>query len=705
MKSSTFHPALRPLILAIALNGVWSSAADAQQTATLAPVTVLGKDDSTPLQPDLAVERARLDRVPGGTNLIDPQQEPRLYTLRDALDYQPGIIVQDFFGGIDQPRLNIRGSGIQSNPVNRGVLLLEDGLPLNEADGSFVIGFLEPRNSALISVRRGANALSPSASTLGGEMDFRSLTGTQGDVASVGVGSFGYRSQQLAKGFQGEHWDGRLSLTHDKSDGYRHHSASERTSLQGNLGWRGNGFENRTYLSYTDLKFDIPNVIPRDRLYSDPRSVLGDYDQPIDRANNIYKRDPNRQATQFRLANRSYWGDDTLNQTIGVYWQTVDDTFTSPAVASPTDGNTYGLQWQLAGKAGSVDYRVALGWDRSNMDREFYAISPADGRRLQRFGNYALTAENRSAVAAVEWQFAPQWRAVGEVKAAQAIRDAQGHGGSASLDQDWTYANPKLGVIWEPAPAQRWYANVSRSSEAPTYWEIISADVPQPLNPASASAALNKLDLQRAWTYEIGGDGRMGQGAYAPNWAISLYRSEVSDELMAVSNANGTSAGTFNYRGRTRHQGIEAGLNGVLPAPNGAGAFDYRIAYTLSDFTFRGGEFDGNRIAGVPRHMVSAEVLYRVGGWKFGPNLRWLVSDTPTNHANVAGTEQKAYALLGFKVAYRYDAHWSGFISGDNLTNKTYASSYVIRNVGTAAMPTYLPGNGRSLSAGLTYKF
>lgn len=71
-------------------------------------------------------ERARLERIAGGTNLIQPQKLARLATLRDALDYQPGIVVQDFFGGFDQPRLNIRGSGIQSNPLNRGVLLLQD---------------------------------------------------------------------------------------------------------------------------------------------------------------------------------------------------------------------------------------------------------------------------------------------------------------------------------------------------------------------------------------------------------------------------------------------------------------------------------------------------------------------------------------------------------------------------------------------------
>lgn len=498
--------------------------------------------------------------------------------------------------------------------------------------------------------------------------------------------------------------DGRVSLSHEKADGYRHHSASERTVFSGNFGFRRGGFENRTYLSYTDLEFEIPNVIPRDRLYSDPRSISGDYDEPFDRMNNVYNRDPNRKSRQFRLANRSHWGTDALNHTVGVYWQTVDDTFTSPQVSYPTKGNTYGAQWQLAGRMDALEYRLAFDWSRSDMDRGLYAVSPQDGSRALKFGDYDLNAENRSAMLGLVWHVAPQWQVVGDVKFTQAIRDARDTMSGQKLDQDWSYISPKLGIVWQPSDALRLYANVSRSNEAPTYWEIVNGDVPQPLNVNSAVAGMTELDLQRATTFEIGGNGRIGSGASAPNWSLSLYRSNVRDELMAVSNEAGTASGTFNYRDRTRHQGIELGLNGSLPGW-GSGSFDYRLAYTLSDFTFRGGEYEGNRIAGVPRHLVSAELLYRVGGWRFGPNVRWLAGDTPTNHENVPGTEQDSYALLGFRVAYEHDKHWSTFVAADNLTDKTYASSYVIRRTATAAMPTFLSGNGRSIVAGLSYRY
>src|SRR5690606_27037881 len=103
-----FHFALRPLAWAAAATCIAAPGwAGAQTTAVLPDVTVrAGQEGSLPLAPSVERERKRLEKLPGGTNLAQPQQEGRLATLRDALDYQPGIVLQDFFGATDQPRLS-----------------------------------------------------------------------------------------------------------------------------------------------------------------------------------------------------------------------------------------------------------------------------------------------------------------------------------------------------------------------------------------------------------------------------------------------------------------------------------------------------------------------------------------------------------------------------------------------------------------------
>lgn len=681
----------------------------AQEGVALPAVTVQSSRAAAtlPLRESVSAERALLARVPGGTHLAEPQKEARLATLRDALDYQPGIVLQDFFGGTDQPRLSIRGSGIQSNPVNRGVLLLQDGLPLNEADGSFIIGLIEPRNAAFISARHGANATTPGATTLGGELDFVSLTGAdeRGRVRLEG-GSFGRRGAQAAVGGVGERLDGRVSVSSDRFDGYRHHSASQRESLQANVGFQGDGgFENRTYLSWTDLDFQIPNVVPKDRIGSDPRGVMGDGNTPQDKLLNVYHRDPRRAATQLRLANRSRWGNDTLRQEVGVYWQDTDDLFNNMTSHTVTHSRTSGAQWQASGRpsgsAGALGWRTAVSWAHSAMERDLYATNPANGQQLQRFGAYGLEANNLQALVGADWRLAPDWTLLGSVKWSHLTRDAHSRHSAAQLEQDWRFATPKIGVNWAASPSTRLWANLSRSQEAPTFWEIASATV-APNNPAAASTELVRLQMQRATTIELGGAGRWGEGANAVQWTAAVYRSVLADELISTTDDSGIKVGTYNYRGGTRHQGVELGVSGSQRM--GVGALDYRASWTYSDFRFRGGAYAGKQIAGVPRQLINAEALYRIGAWRFGPNVRWMPVSTPTDHANTAGAEQDAYALLGLKLEWR-GGPWTAYVQADNATDRRYASAFVIRNQATAAQPGYLQGLGRSVSAGLSYQF
>jgi len=676
------------------------------QATELDRVVVQGRRDTTPAAPTLAVERERLERVPGGTNLVDLRNVGRRGNLRDALDYQPGIVVQEFFGnGIDQPRVNVRGSGIQGNPLNRGITLLQDGLPLNEADGSFVIGLIEQRNAAFISARRGANALTPSATSLGGEIEFHSLTGAdeRGRLQLEG-GSFGKWGGQLAYGGSGNSGDWRISASHDQHDGYRAHSDGKRQSVQFNSGWRaGETFANRTYVSWTDLFFHIPGPLPKTRIHSAPRSVMGDGNTPQDALSNFRLRDPLRDARQWRIANRSEWGHDRARQSLGVWWQNVDDLFKNPSIHTVRDTDTRGVQYQLNGAIAALDYRFAAAYTDSSSTRTLYANNPQNGTRLQRFGDYDLDASSADLLTAVSWTIGGNVRLIAENKWSRAQRDATERLSGARQNLRDTYTSPRLGVVWQADEMLRVFANISRSNEVPSWWELIAAQVPLP-NPALANTRLERLRVQSADTLEIGASGVFSDVERSLNWQITAYRSHVDDELMAMVNDIGNRTGTFNYSAGTVHQGIEAGLNGQWPI--GLLALDWRLAWTYSDFTFDGGQFSGNQIAGIPKHMLSTEMLWRVGSVRLGPTLRWLPSSTPTDHANTPDIYQDSYTLLGFKLDYHPPAgHWSVFIHTDNLTNRRYASSYAIRNQSNAIQPGFMPGVGRNASLGISWRF
>lgn len=666
--------------------------------ATLSTIEVrsdTGADDA--LAPSTTRERRRLETIPGGSNLSELRDETRLGTLRDAVGYLPGVVLQDFSGGIDQPRFNIRGSGIQSNPISRGVLLLQDDLPLNEADGSFIIGTLEPRESAWLSVLRGTNARNAAANAFGGEVDFRSLTGRdETGRLRLEAGADGRYGWHLARGGSSGRLDGRISVSGDDYDGWRHHSSSQRRALRANFGFTGdNGFENRTYVSWTDLRFQIPFLLPADRVRSQPRSVLGEGRTAIDRTQNVLLRDPQRDVHQWRVANRSAWRNGDLSQTLGLYHQQTDDRFKNLLIDTPTQTRTSGAQWSLASQALGFDYRLLLAAEHSNTVREFYPVAPQTGVRLARLASYEMGARNLHAGIDLSRPIAADLTLVSTLRFTRASRDARNLGTGAALDQDYSFSSPRLGVNWRASDSTRWFANVAVQHEAPTFWEIVSSEVPVAA-PLAGTTALNRLRAQRAQALEIGGSGHFGPGLA---WDATVYRSIIRDELIATTDVSGIRVGTYNYAGDTRHQGLELGLRGELPN------WRYRLAWTFSDFRFKDGALAGRRIAGVPRHLVNAELMRRDGAWEYGANVLASPSSAPIDHVNTRALRQRPYTVWGLKVVYHASPQWMLYAQVDNLMNRRYASSYVTRYEAAAGQPTFTTGVGRNLSAGLAYKF
>lgn len=638
--------------------------------------------------------QAKVNTVSGGANLITPQTEMRLSNLKDALDFQPGIIVQEFFGGIDQPRLNIRGSGIQSNPVNRGVLLLQDGLPLNEADGSFVIGTLQMRDLQGIVVKRGANAREPGATTLGGSLNFIPEYGNnQPNKVRVEGGSFGRYGVQGSFNAATQKGDFHLSASSDSYDGYRHLSGGERQSLHSNMGVRfSDTVSSRFYFNYANLAFDIPFVVPKARVTTNPKGVMGDGNTPFDNILNAYKRKPHRDTQQYRLANLTEWAiSEHSRHTLGAYWQQTQDSFVDPLSHADTDSDTYGLQWSYDTSLNRTDITVAAGWDSSDMQRIYSANNPANGSKLQTVADLDMTASNTHFSVQINHAITDRIALDGQVRWNKNCRDVSDRLNQHHKDQCWNSTDLAAGINWQTGQ-QRWFANISSSSEAPTFWEINSISIAPP-NPAIAQARINTLETQQALTLELG-----GQGMWIKNhfWNLSLYRSQVEDELLSVANEAGGNGYTHNYSDDTLHQGIELGLFND-------GDLHYRLAWNYSDFTFDGGLYDGKTLAGIPEHIISAELGYRIAQWDISTNLRWLPEDTAVDHVN--SLYQDSYHLLGLQLSFHSEQGWRAFARVDNISDEKYASAFVIRNRSALHMPTFLPGTGRSISAGIQMTF
>src|SRR3546814_12307233 len=104
---------------------------------------------------------------------------------------------------------------------------------------------------------------------------------------------------------------------------------------------------------------------------------------------------------------------------------------------------------------------------------------------------------------------------------------------------------------------------------------------------------------QKAWTMEIGTRGRVG----IASWDVTFYRSNLRSAMLQFALAPDVPSSTFNA-GRTRHQGIEAGLDLAL-----APLARLRQVYPLNDFSLRDCvEYVNNRLPVVYKLQYRAEL-------------------------------------------------------------------------------------------------
>ncbi|HYF00206.1 MAG TPA: TonB-dependent receptor plug domain-containing protein, partial [Planctomycetota bacterium] len=227
--------------------------------------------------PPLEEAARRLGRTPGGVDLIDTDEIRTGAALlpTDVFRFSAGVYMQSRFGS-DESRLSIRGSGLQRTFHGRGIWVLQDGVPINLADGSFDMQAIEPLAARYVEVWRGGNALSYGASTLGGAINYVSPTGYDADVAlgRFEGGSFGYLRGQMSTGQAVDGSDFYASVTALESDGYRDHADQSHQRLFSNLGHRITPtIETRVYLTHARTDSELPGSLTKGQMRDDPRQA------------------------------------------------------------------------------------------------------------------------------------------------------------------------------------------------------------------------------------------------------------------------------------------------------------------------------------------------------------------------------------------------------------------------------------------------
>ncbi|RJG55607.1 TonB-dependent receptor [Sphingobium terrigena] len=588
---------------------------------------------------------ARVQRTPGGVDVVtaDDYENKLAVSLRDALTFSPGVYTQPRFG--QEVRISIRGSGLSRGFHMRGLTLLQDGIPINMADDNGDFQEFDPQVFQHLEVYRGGNALRFGGSTLGGAINAVTPTGRSAPGVELRVdgGSFDTLRTKAAYGYADETGDAFAAITSDRSDGDRDHGKRRSYRFNTNVGLKiSDRIETRFYASAQTIRQKLSGSLSEKSVLTDPTrgNFIGDQARDIDSI-----RLQNRTTIQLGSGQLAVGVHYSAKQLFHPIFQVIDQKSEDRGAFASLD---------LAGDLGGLPVEVTLGSQArfgKGTARQFVNVAGQSGAptayarvRAQTINSYG---EVRVAPTPVLWLIAGGLYTHGERRIDN--RFAPQRSGDASFDA----FSPKIGLLYQPDDTLQFYANYNRSVELPGYSELSQT-------PAGGAPGFTPVGAQKAWTAEIGTRGRIG----IASWDVSLYRADIRGEMLQYSVVPGViPAATFNAD-RTRHQGVEAGLDlSLTPWAS------LRQVYQYSDFRFRNDAIYGdNRLPVVPRHFYRAQLRLGTDRLSISPSVELLPQGTWVDYVNSKRVGN--YALLNLGAQAQLRDGITLFLDARNLTQK-----------------------------------
>ena len=666
-------------------------AQDASAPVVLPEITVTGERPGSLVAPAADAARGEIQRTPGAVEVVPDTvwRDTQASALKDVLDYTPGVFAQPKWG--EDSRLSIRGSGLSRNFHLRGILLLQDGIPVNNSDGSGDFQEIDPTAFRYAEVYKGANGLRYGANALGGAINFVSPSGYDADLAQgrADGGSFGFRRVQASSGGGNGTVDGFVTGSWMAQDGFREHSEGESRRVSGNAGWRfGKDAETRLYFNATDIDQEIPGSVTRSVALNDPRTPAANNVTQNYQRNMTTGRAASKTTLRFDGTTVEFGGAAAYKHLIHPIFQYLDyEYYDFTGFGRLTDERS------IAGYGNRLTLGVTMmrGWVDNTQ-----SVNLAGGNK-----GALLSKSTDSSVTAVAYgenafDIRPDLSLIAGGQFVGAIRKRENKlpvAPDTSGKNEYTFFNPKGGVLWRVDPGWQVFGNVSRSGEAPSFGEL-----------NFTNAVLSDTKAQRATTLEVGTRGERPDFT----WDLALYRAYLKNEFQFFDLGGGNFQVT--NADKTIHQGVEAGFGWafwkeIFAKGKIADRLWLNAAYTFSDFRFdEDPAWGDNALPGAPRHYLRAEALYKnPAGFYAGPNVEWVPEGYYVDNANTV--ETRPYALLGFRAGYEVNTRLSLFVDGRNLTDEKYIASTSVVAVANASSAVFEPGAGRAVYSGVRLRW
>ncbi|MEG3191642.1 TonB-dependent receptor family protein [Lysobacter sp. D1-1-M9] len=691
------------IVAAVSFPSASAQEADASAAATLDRIEVVGRMRS-------------LSSFPGAVSVVDGdtlRDGQRQVSLAETLGRVPGVTVLDRQNYAQDLQIQSRGFGARSTFGIRGIRLIVDGIPLSAADGQGQAGSFPLDTLDRIEVLRGPLALQYGNAAGGAIVGYTELDGDDRQSVEGWLGSDD--SYRIGARIDGSDADDRLRWrvhgSRFETDGARPHSAAERSQFSAVAQWTPREGERLRLvlnaLSQPDTQ--DPLGLTREAWQRDPHGT-----DPAAAEFDTRKRIENHQLglgwQRDYAPGREAWVNGHRIHRDVMQFLSVPVFAQAPAssaggvidIMRRSSGVDAGHRWR--DERGAVAVGVEL--SRLNEARTGYenfigsaSDEPVLGVRGRLRRNEDNRVDSREAYVIGDLTLTPQWTALGAVRHARLTFTSDDHyivpgNGDGSGQTDYRETAASLGIA-RAFDSGEVFASIGRGFETPTITESA-------YRPDGESGFNRDLVPAHFVSAEIGARWRFATATAS----IAAYRVDGEDEIVPAQSSGGRTS--YANAGRTRRDGIEAGLDGrfgrqwsyVLTANFIRARFEQDFSYRVTRGQTEVRTVDaGNRIPGIPSAHGYAELAWRTPSQRFSTAVEARVSDRiPTDDRNTDAAPGHARFSLRAQWRPHGAGGWYGFARVDNLLDRDYIGSVIV-NDGNGRF--FEPGPGRSFTVGL----
>lgn len=678
---------------------VFAAVARAQDSLPrkLPPVVTVTRDvGRSPLDLPYSITSLRPDSLsPGQTHTF----------VEQTLTLLPGVTVANRTNPSQDTRISVRGFGARSAFGARSIRILRDGMPLTLPDGQTPIDYLDLESVGRVEVIRGtASALYGNAS--GGVIDIRSADAPSAPFALQARTWRGSSNLQRTTGLFGgtlgrTTYEGNIGQT--TTDGYRAYSHQKLTNAfvhaTTDLG--------KTHLSLTGLGMDMPLAENPGAL--DSAHVANDPTQADAPSVAKHARKAVHQVQVGLSAERPVFDDGELAAQAYLGTRSLFNPLTFAVVGVGRHQGGAGARFTIPWSVSGMSNRLSVGADAQWLNDARRNWANCNGLATANASCPSITVEKGNLQLdqnEIVTSFGPYLRdelALGRLRATAGVRadrirfEVRDHFLSDGRDdsgiRDLHAVSPMVGLAARLSTFHSVYANVASAFETPTTTELG--------NQADGSAGLNRdLKPQYSTTLEVGAK---GLALNRIQYDVSLFNTEVRDELIPFEVPGGNGRTYYRNAGKTRREGAEVALS------TDVGPVSLTTAYAFSNFHFRDFmngdvQYAGNAIPGIPRHQMQAAATWHVRH-AFVVGEAQAKSRVFVNDANVASARGFAVFNVRTGATAAFGRPWLSPVFGiQNIFDRHYVGSVAINASGatTATTKFYEPAPGRTWYVGLS---